>query len=82
MSSYSDYYVLFTQDVPKPAFMLTKKEDDYSEDEVKLCKDYQKKVQELNEEREKYRKVNITNHTLFFSFCRSSYDDIFKDQTK
>ncbi|KAK3771256.1 hypothetical protein RRG08_024335 [Elysia crispata] len=44
------------KDVPKPAFMLTKKEEEYSEEELKQFKEYQKKCQELNEEREKFRK--------------------------
>ncbi|KAK0070099.1 cilia- and flagella-associated protein 43 [Biomphalaria pfeifferi] len=44
------------KDVPKPAFMLTKKEEEYTEDEVKAYKEYLKKVQDLNEEREKFRK--------------------------
>ena len=47
------------QDVPKPAFMNTKEEADWSEDEQKLAKEYEKKVKDLQEEREKYRKVRI-----------------------
>ena len=39
--------------------MLTKKEDEWSEEEVKQHKEYLKKVQELNEERDKYRKVDV-----------------------
>ena len=49
--------LFYFQDVPKPGFMLTKKEDEWSEEEVKQHKEYLKKVQELNEERDKYRKV-------------------------
>ncbi|BFY97723.1 hypothetical protein BsWGS_00763 [Bradybaena similaris] len=44
------------KDVPKPAFMLTKKEEEFSEEEQKLFKEYLKKVQDLNEEREKFKK--------------------------
>ena len=48
-------YVL--QDVPVPAFMQTKSEDEWSEEEKKAVQEYERKVKELNEEREKYRKV-------------------------
>ena len=34
-----------------------KEEDDWSDEEKKLAAEYEKKVKELNEEREKYRKV-------------------------
>ena len=49
--------VFCLQDVPKPAFMMTKKEEEYNEEEQKQFKEYQRKCQELNEEREKFRKV-------------------------
>lgn len=44
------------KDIPKPAFMLQKNEEDWSEDEQKLFKEYEKKVKDLIDEREKYRK--------------------------
>lgn len=54
-------YIWFsTQDIPKPLFMSTKEPTDWSEDEQKLAKEYEKKVKDLQEEREKYRKVSIT----------------------
>ena len=37
--------------------MMTKAEADWTEDEQKMVKDYEKKVRELQEEREKFRKV-------------------------
>lgn len=40
--------------------MSTKEPTDWSEDEQKLAKEYEKKVKDLQEEREKYRKVSIT----------------------
>ena len=43
--------------MPKPSFMGQKDESDWSEDEQKLVKEYERKVKELQEEREKYRKV-------------------------
>ncbi|XP_071090035.1 cilia- and flagella-associated protein 43-like isoform X1 [Haliotis cracherodii] len=44
------------KDVPKPHFMISKAEEEWSEDEKKLVGDYEKKVKDLTEEREKYRK--------------------------
>ncbi|KAK7108965.1 cilia- and flagella-associated protein 43-like isoform X2 [Littorina saxatilis] len=44
------------KDVPIPLFMQQKEEADWSEDEHKLVKEYERKVKELNEEREKFRK--------------------------
>lgn len=46
-----------SQDIPQPVFMTTKPEEEWSEDEKRLVQDYQRKVRELNEERDKYRKV-------------------------
>ena len=45
------------KDVPIPSFMQAKGMDDWSEEEQKQHKEYERKVKELNEEREKYRKV-------------------------
>lgn len=46
------------KDVPLPTFMQVGKEsEDWTEDEQKVYKEYERKVKELNEEREKYRKV-------------------------
>ena len=39
--------------------MTTKAEADWSEEEQKLVKDYEKRVRELQEEREKFRKVKL-----------------------
>ncbi|CAH1784594.1 unnamed protein product [Owenia fusiformis] len=44
------------KDVPKPAFMSQKPEEEWSEDDLKMVAEYEKKVQTLNEEREKYKK--------------------------
>ena len=45
-------------------FMQQKAENDWTEDEVKMAKEYERKVKELNEEREKFRKVSIASlHT-------------------
>lgn len=51
-------FVFVFQDIPKPLFMSTKEPNDWTEDEQKLAKEYEKRVKELQEEREKYRKVS------------------------
>jgi len=64
--------------------MSTKNENDWSEDEQKAAKEYERKVKELLEEREKYHKVTYHNlktncvkydhlaifSTLFLLYCR------------
>ena len=45
------------KDVPIPNFMISKEQDDWGEEENKQHKEYERKVKELQEEREKYRKV-------------------------
>lgn len=40
--------------------MSTKEPNDWTEDEQKLAKEYEKKVKDLQEEREKYRKVSVS----------------------
>ena len=47
--------------------MNTKAEADWSEEEQKLVKDYEKRVRELQEEREKFRKVNFQNFECLLS---------------
>ncbi|XP_063433249.1 cilia- and flagella-associated protein 43-like isoform X6 [Mytilus trossulus] len=44
------------KDVPKPLFMQTKELKDWTEDEKRLAGEYEQKVKDLNDEREKYRK--------------------------
>ncbi len=39
--------------------MQNKQEEEWSEEEKKLVQEYEKKVRDLNEEREKYRKVKL-----------------------
>lgn len=58
--NFTEIFDFSTQDIPKPLFMSTKEPTDWSEDEQKLAKEYEKKVKDLQEEREKYRKVSIT----------------------
>jgi uncharacterized membrane protein (DUF485 family) len=58
--------------------MTQKDENDWSEDEQKLAKEFEKRVKELQEEREKYRKVftvfqliNFVVFTILISRPRS-----------
>ena len=44
------------KDLVPPDFMVSKPQDEWSEEEQKMAKDFEKKVQQLNEDREKYRK--------------------------
>lgn len=45
------------KDVPIPSFIQNKEQGDWSEEEHKIYKEYERKVKDLQEEREKYRKV-------------------------
>lgn len=51
------YFELTPQEIPPPEFVLTKPEIQWNEEEKKVYKDYEKKTKELNEEKEKYKKV-------------------------
>lgn len=55
------------QDIPIPTFFQEKKEEDWTDEERRAAVEYQKKVKELEEEREKFRKVAL---------LRCSSDDI------
>lgn len=46
------------KDIPKPAFMTQKPEEEWTEEDRKLLAEYERKVKELNEERDKYKKVS------------------------
>lgn len=48
--------------IPPPAF-VSKPDAIWTEEERKQFRDYEKKVRELNEERDKYRKVRSTNNS-------------------
>ncbi|PVD30534.1 hypothetical protein C0Q70_09802 [Pomacea canaliculata] len=44
------------EDIPVPLFMQQKESTEWTEEEQKLVKDYERRCKELNEEREKFRK--------------------------
>lgn len=48
--------MFISQEVPQPEFM-SKPEVQWTEEERKSFKEYEKKAKELSEEQEKYRKV-------------------------
>ena len=51
------------QDVPIPIFFQEKKEEEWTDEERRAALEYQKKVKELEEEREKFRKVIILRYS-------------------
>lgn len=50
-------FLQYFQDIPPPSF-ISRPEDLWSEEEKKTFEDYEKKVKELNEDKEEYREVN------------------------
>ena len=54
-----------------PAFMTAKPESEWSEDEKKAAQDYERRVKELEEERDKYRKVRVLTEEPFM-ICLTS----------
>uniref|UniRef100_A0A6Q2ZM02 Cilia- and flagella-associated protein 43 n=1 Tax=Esox lucius TaxID=8010 RepID=A0A6Q2ZM02_ESOLU len=46
-----------SEEVPQPEFIVSKPDIQWKEDEKKIYKEYEKRVKELNEEKEKYRKT-------------------------
>ena len=59
--------IVCCQDIPKPGFMTSKEEDDWTEEEVKVAQEYESRVKELQEEREKYRKVS--HSSMYATMC-------------
>lgn len=67
------------KDIPKPLFMQTKEQKDWTEDEQRLAAEYEKKVKDLQEEREKYRKQLETELRKLQSIIQDSmtgFDDM------
>uniref|UniRef100_A0A6Q2YD26 Cilia- and flagella-associated protein 43 n=1 Tax=Esox lucius TaxID=8010 RepID=A0A6Q2YD26_ESOLU len=48
---------ILRMEVPQPEFIVSKPDIQWKEDEKKIYKEYEKRVKELNEEKEKYRKT-------------------------
>ncbi|KAJ0067028.1 hypothetical protein NL108_007826, partial [Boleophthalmus pectinirostris] len=48
---------ILKSEIPPPEFVLTKPESQWSEEEKRMHKDYEKKCEDLNDEKDKYRKV-------------------------
>lgn len=67
------------KDIPKPLFMQTKEQKDWTEDEKRLAAEFEQKVKDLNEEREKYRKQLETELRKLQSIIQDSmsgFDDM------
>ncbi|XP_055358538.1 cilia- and flagella-associated protein 43 isoform X2 [Betta splendens] len=48
---------ILKMEIPPPEFVLTKSDIDWSEEEKKAFKEFEKKTKDLNEEKEKYKKL-------------------------
>lgn len=57
--------LLFLKEVPQPEF-ITKPEIQWTDEERRNYKEYEKKVKELSEEKEKYKKVQTPFYLLVF----------------
>ncbi|PIK58588.1 putative WD repeat-containing protein 96-like [Apostichopus japonicus] len=66
------------KDVTVPSFMTNKPQDEWSEEEQKAAKEYERKVKELNDEREKYRKTldaELKKLQTIIADTTSNFDD-------
>jgi hypothetical protein len=57
LNVFSDPVLFYMQEVPQPEFIVSKPDIQWTEEEKKIYKEYEKKAKELSEEQEKYRKV-------------------------
>ncbi|XP_069467846.1 cilia- and flagella-associated protein 43 [Ambystoma mexicanum] len=68
---------LFKVEIPPPAFM-SKDEADWDEDEKKVFKEYQKKCKDLNEEKDKLRKIletEMKKHQAAIRDASTTFDE-------
>ncbi|XP_076388248.1 cilia- and flagella-associated protein 43 [Megachile rotundata] len=61
-------------DVPKPAFMLEKKPDDYTAEEIQAVKQYEKDVEFLEEERKRYKRMLEAEYVKVMGLLREGID--------
>lgn len=61
-------------DVPKPACMLEKTPEDFNEDDIVAVKKYEKDVQFLMEERERYRRMLEAEYTKVMGLLQDGID--------
>ncbi|XP_076647155.1 cilia- and flagella-associated protein 43 [Halictus rubicundus] len=61
-------------DVPKPACMLEKTPEDYNEDDILAVKKYEKDVQFLMEERERYHRMLEAEYTKVMGLLQDGID--------
>lgn len=68
---------IFKVEIPRPTFMV-KDEEDWNEDEKKQFKEYEKKCKDLNEEKDKLRKIleaELKKHQASIRDATSSFDE-------
>lgn len=61
-------------DVPKPACMLEKQPEDYTEEDILTAKKYEKDVQFLREERERYNRMLEAEYTKVMGLLQEGVD--------
>nr|XP_031849142.1 cilia- and flagella-associated protein 43 [Nomia melanderi] len=61
-------------DVPKPACMLEKRPEDYTEEDILTAKKYEKDVQFLQEERERYNRMLDAEYAKVMGLLREGID--------
>lgn len=61
-------------DVPKPPCMLAKKPEDYTSEDILAVKQYEKDVQFLNEERERYHRMLDAEYSKVMEQLRDGID--------
>ncbi|XP_034195521.2 cilia- and flagella-associated protein 43 [Osmia lignaria lignaria] len=61
-------------DVPKPACMLQKKPEDYTAEDLQVVKQYEKDVQFLQEERERYKRMLETEYVRVMGLLQEGID--------
>ncbi|XP_076231362.1 cilia- and flagella-associated protein 43-like [Calliopsis andreniformis] len=67
-------------DVPKPACMLEKKPEDYNEEDIKTVRQYEKDVQFLQEERERYRRILEVDYVKVMKLMQDGIDNFNEKQ--
>lgn len=57
-----------------PGFVLTKPNNHWSEEEKNIYKEYEKKTKDLNEEKDKYKRVLQINQSFLFDVFAIIFD--------
>ncbi|KAK5854131.1 hypothetical protein PBY51_015227 [Eleginops maclovinus] len=73
---------ILKMEIPPPAFVLTKPDIQWSEEEKKVYKDYERKTKELCEEKEKYKKLVETEMKKLQASTKEATDRFDETLTK